>query len=86
MEGGEDNATNGKKPRKEEETTASRTREESLEDALNTAMEEDGAAADNGEYFDDTGFDAQLDNLDWESGEDPFDAREWHMIRNNLEP
>ena len=49
-------------------------------------MEEDEAAADDEGYFDDTSFDAQLDDLDWESGEDPFDAREWQIIRNNLEP
>ena len=50
-------------------------------EAFNTVMEEGGAAADDEEYFDDTSFDAQLDDLDWESGEDPFDAREWQIIR-----
>jgi hypothetical protein len=44
------------------------------------------AAADHGAYFDGTGFDAELDNLDWESGDDPFNAREWQIVRNNLEP
>lgn len=86
MEGEEDNTTNGKNPRKEEETTASRTGEECLEDEFNTAMEEGGAADDDGEYFSDTSFDAQLDHLDWESGDDPFDEHKWQVIRNNLEP
>jgi len=55
-------------------------------EALDARMEGAGAVAENEEYFDDTSFDEQLEDLDWESGEDPFDAREWEIIRNNLEP
>ena len=89
MEGREDNTTNGKSQREEDDNTASRTGEEcSIGDAEVCAarMEEDGAVAEDEEYFDDTRFDEQLEDLDWESGEDPFDAREWQIIRNNLEP
>lgn len=88
MEGEEDNSTNGKNQRKEEDNTASRTGEECLEDAdaFNAMTEEGGAASDDEDYFDDTSFDAELDHLDWDAGDDPFDAREWQIIRNNLEP
>lgn len=49
-------------------------------------MEHCGTATEDEDDFHDTGFDAQHDHLDWESGDDPFDAREWQIIRNNLEP
>ncbi len=86
MTSGEDSERSNENRDRNEYDTASRTREECIEDAFNTAMEEGGASADDGDFFDDTSFDAQLDDLDWDSGEDPFDAREWQIIRHNLEP
>ena len=88
MEDGEGNTTNGENHTKQGDDTAFCTEKECLKDAeaFNTMMAECGAATDNEEYFDDTSFDTQLDNLDWESGQDPFDNREWQIIRNNLEP
>ncbi len=49
-------------------------------------MAEGEISADDEGYFDDTSFDAQLDRLDWGSGQDQFDEREWQIIQNNLEP
>ncbi len=86
---GEDNTTNAESQRKEDDNTASRTGEECFlgdAEACDTRMEGGGAAGGDEEYVDDTSFDEQLDDLDWESGDDPFDEREWQIIRNNLEP
>ena len=88
MTSGEDSERSSENQGTEEYDAASCLEEERLKDAaaFNARMEEDEAVADDEEYFDDTSFDEQLEDLDWESGEDPFDAREWQIIRNNLEP
>ncbi len=88
MTSGEDSDRSSENQGTEEYDAASCLEEERLKDAaaFNAMMEEGGAAADDEEYVDDTSFDEQLEDLDWESGEDPFDAHEWQIIRNNLEP
>jgi hypothetical protein len=88
MESGENNERSNENQGIEKYDAASCIEEECLKDAaeFNAMMEEDEAAAEDEEYFDDASFDDQIEDLDWESGEDPFDAREWQIIRNNLEP
>ncbi len=88
MASGEDSERSSENQGTEEYDAASCLEEERVKDAaaFNAMMEEDEAVADDEGYFDDTSFDEQLDDLDWESGDDPFDAREWQIIRNNLEP
>ena len=73
----------------EDNDAASRTEEQCRKDAsaFNGRMDGEGAAAADQDYFDDTSFDAQLDRLDWESGEDPFETLpEMEIILHNLEP
>lgn len=90
MTSGEENEGSNEHQDRKDDDTAFGTEEECLNDAeaCNARMEEGGTTGDdNTNYFDDdTSFDAQLDDLDWDSGDDPFDAQEWQMIHNNLEP
>lgn len=88
MPRGEHNERSNQNQGIEECDAVSRTEEEEcLEDAeaFNTMMAECGAAADNEEYFDDTSFDTQLENLDWASGEDLFETLpEMDIINHNI--
>lgn len=83
MEAGDDSTKNN--DNLDERDAASGTEEECRDDAEAIAITEEGSAESGTMDFDDTSFDVHLEELDWESDSDPFDADEWEMIRRNLE-
>ena len=75
----------GRSDNPDERAAASGTEEECRNDAEADAIQQEGSAKSGTMDFDDTSFDAHLEEIDWESDTDPFDADEWEMIRRNLE-